>query len=149
MKNAISRSQDLRKGRVSELGRCYLITTCTYKRQKYFEDFCTARQLVQAIRYQDDSKRTETLAYVVMPDHFHWLFYLRASDLSKIVASVKWWISRRTEKTVWQRNYHDRALRKEESIISTSRYIVANPLRSGIVTAIGDYPHWDAVWLTG
>ena len=23
----------------------------------------------------------------------------------------------------------------------------ANPLRAGLVTRIGDYPHWDAIWL--
>ncbi|MES9878966.1 MAG: transposase, partial [Candidatus Sedimenticola sp. 1PA] len=28
-----------------------------------------------------------------------------------------------------------------------ARYIVANPLRGGLVESIGDYPHWDAMWL--
>jgi hypothetical protein len=28
-----------------------------------------------------------------------------------------------------------------------ARYIVANPLRAGLVEHLGDYPHWDAVWL--
>ena len=30
-----------------------------------------------------------------------------------------------------------------------ARYIVANPLRAGLVERVGDYPYWDAVWLTG
>jgi putative transposase len=30
---------------------------------------------------------------------------------------------------------------------SIARYIVANPLRAGLVERLGDYPHWDAVWL--
>jgi hypothetical protein len=28
-----------------------------------------------------------------------------------------------------------------------ARYIVGNPLQAGLVDRIGDYPHWDAVWL--
>jgi len=28
-----------------------------------------------------------------------------------------------------------------------ARYIVANPLRAGLVERIGDYPLWDATWL--
>jgi hypothetical protein len=26
------------------------------------------------------------------------------------------------------------------------RYIVGNPLRAGLVTGLGDYPHWDTQW---
>lgn len=28
-----------------------------------------------------------------------------------------------------------------------ARYMVANPLRAGLVSSIREYPHWDAVWL--
>ena len=28
-----------------------------------------------------------------------------------------------------------------------SRYVVANPLRAGLVERIGDYPYWNAVWI--
>ena len=30
---------------------------------------------------------------------------------------------------------------------AAARYIVANPLRAGLVKQIGDYPLWDAIWL--
>jgi len=38
-------------------------------------------------------------------------------------------------------------LRLDEKIIEVARYIVANPLRAGLVNCLGDYSHWDAVWL--
>jgi putative transposase len=47
----------------------------------------------------------------------------------------------------WQKTYYDHALRAEEDLRAQARYIVANPLRAGLVTDIGQYPHWDAVWL--
>ena len=47
----------------------------------------------------------------------------------------------------WQDGFHDHALRKEENVIEAARYIVANPLRAGLVSSVADYPHWDAVWV--
>jgi hypothetical protein len=49
--------------------------------------------------------------------------------------------------SVWQKTYYDHAVRKDEDIKGISRYIVANPLRAGLVHDIGDYPLWDAIWL--
>ncbi|MNR61582.1 hypothetical protein D3C85_1833710 [compost metagenome] len=48
---------------------------------------------------------------------------------------------------LWQHGFHDRAIRREEDLQAVARYIVANPLRAGLVERIGDYPLWDAVWL--
>ncbi|MBB5859537.1 hypothetical protein GGR69_001194 [Xanthomonas arboricola] len=28
-----------------------------------------------------------------------------------------------------------------------ARYLIANPLRAGLVARVGDYPFWDAIWL--
>ena len=55
-----------------------------------------------------------------MPDHLHWLL---------------------------QRGFHDRAIRKQDDLVAVARYIVANPLRAGIVDSIRNYPLWDAKWL--
>ena len=49
--------------------------------------------------------------------------------------------------SLWQRGYHDHAVRKEENIREIARYIVANPLRAGLVRSLKDYPYWNAVWL--
>ena len=46
-----------------------------------------------------------------------------------------------------QAGYYDHALRQEEDMQKIARYIVANPIRAGLVNKVGDYPHWDAIWL--
>ena len=51
------------------------------------------------------------------------------------------------ESALWQRGYHDHALRKDEDIKDVARYIVANPVRAGLVARVGDYSLWDTVWL--
>ncbi len=95
----------------------------------------------------------ESMAFVVMPDHFHWLVTLGNADLPKLMrrvrsqSAVKVNRFNSTNGQIWQRGYHDHALRKEEDLQSTARYVVANPLRAGIVKHLADYPLWDAIWL--
>jgi REP element-mobilizing transposase RayT len=90
-----------------------------------------------------------------MPDHFHWLVELcDGLLLSNVVGNLKCHSARIINQRlgmpgvpVWQRGFHDHALRREESVIDAARYIIANPLRAGLVRRVGDYPLWDAVWL--
>ena len=96
----------------------------------------------------------ESLAFVVMPDHFHWLFSLSDSrSLSECIKNVKAFSARRVNdllgfrRKVWQTGYYERAIRKEEDLEGVARYIVANPLRAGIVSSVRDYALWDAKWL--
>ena len=148
-------ASDLRKGRHSAAGQIYLVTTVTHRRQPLFEDLYTGRQAVKALCSSDREGSARTLAFVVMPDHLHWLIALgEGKPLSQVVADVKrrsaWRINAmagRTGRSVWQRGFHDRALRSEESIRDAARYVVANPLRAGLVRTICDYPLWDAAWL--
>ena len=84
------------------------------------------------------------LAWVVMPDHLHWLFVLNHSLISEVARRVK---GLGCYSKVWQKGFHDHAIRKDEDIKAVARYIIANPLRAGLVENIGDYPFWDAVWL--
>jgi hypothetical protein len=53
---------------------------------------------------------------------------------------------RGTAGAVWQPGFHDRALRHDESLVTAARYLIANPLRAGLVACPGNYPFWDTVW---
>lgn len=147
--------KDLRKGRYSQAGQWYAVTTVVYERKPLFHDLYLGRIVVNAMRYQDSQGYATTIAYVVMPDHLHWLFQLSGNhSLDKLVKSVKQFsatqINRRLGRTgqpVWQEGYYDHALRTEEDIKPAARYIVANPLRAGLVEKIGDYSLWDAIYL--
>ena len=141
-------SKDLRKGRHSEPNQIYLITTVTENRAPIFKNFHTARFLIQLLTNEQRLGRANTLAYVVMPDHLHWLMELTdKTDLSQIIQSVKTLSAKQFGRPFWEAGFHDHALRKEEDIIAIARYIIANPLRAGLVKHIGDYSHWDAIWL--
>jgi len=153
MVNDLPHGAALRKGRYSALGQIYLITAVTYNRAPLLENFQMAQCAIYALRSTTVVERVDTLAYVLMPDHLHWLFQLKEGDLSRVVQRVKsksaFEINRYqgANGQIWQRGFHDRALRKEDDVKKVARYIVANPLRAGLVESIGDYPFWDAIWL--
>lgn len=142
------RSHALRLGRYSEPGRIYLVTTVTRDRTPFFLDLAAARALIGALRFAQGQGHADTLAYVVMPDHLHWLMTLGDGiSLSTVVRSIKAVTSRRLGRPIWQPGFHDHAVRQDEDLVHMARYIAANPLRAGLVRNLGDYPHWDAIWL--
>lgn len=134
--------------------QAYHVTACTEARRPIFRDFACARLLVAEMRRLHEEEVLGSLAWVIMPDHLHWLFQLYEGEtLSSIVKRVKarssLAIGRHIESggPIWQRGFHDHAIRRDEDMLVVARYIVANPLRAGLVKHLGDYPLWDAIWL--
>lgn len=146
-------SHRLRFGRHSEQGRAYLITVVVHNRRLVFADWRVGRLLVAELKHVHEQGRVDSMAWVVMPDHFHWLFQLKGGTLAQVMQLTK---SRSTltinralnsKGAFWQSGYHDRAVRDGEDLCHLARYIVANPIRAGLVKRCGDYPLWDAIWL--
>ena len=143
----------LRVGRFSEPGRIYLLTAVTQNRRPVFADWYLGRLVVSEFRQAEQIGAAQSLAWVVMPDHFHWLLELHNGDLPRLMQGTKSRSARSVNKIrgfqtpLWQKGYFDRALRREEDLKAMARYIVANPLRARLVEQIGDYPLWDAIWL--
>ena len=144
----------LRRGRFSETGRAYHVTTTTHDRTPLFRDWRVGRLVAHSLRHLQNQGRAETLAFVVMPDHLHWLLVLgNAPSLSVLMHSLKGFSGKQVRQAldssgpIWQRGFHDHALRRDEDVRVVARYIVANPLRAGLVADIGHYPLWDAAWL--
>jgi putative transposase len=145
---------DLLRGRYSTPGQIYCVTSVVQNREPLFLDFYSARALIQQLRDQHARGHVKSLAWVVMPDHLHWLLQLdHAWPLQKVIKSVKARSALRINNrfsrsgSLWQRGYHERALRTPESVRTAARYVVANPLRAGLVERVGDYPHWDCIWM--
>jgi putative transposase len=148
MTRTTAHAHRLRSGRHSQSGHIYMITMVTAERRRVFEQFSAARTLIGYLKTENDLQRANTVAFVVMPDHLHWLMQLgEGATLSQVVRGVKSLTSHRLGYAVWQRGYHDHAVRHDEDLKAMSRYVIANPIRAGLVSSVGDYPHWDAVWI--
>ena len=86
--------------------------------------------------------------YVLMPDHLH-LFCSPMMDTSTpLLQWVSFWKSHaarnwpaREDAPVWQRDFWDTQLRKEESYAEKWPYVVENPVRAGLVTRSSDWPY--------
>ncbi|OGS93972.1 MAG: transposase [Gallionellales bacterium RIFCSPLOWO2_02_FULL_57_47] len=140
--------KNLRKGRVSLPNHAYLVTIVTASRKPAFISFAAARAAVRCLHDKDVVRHAQTLAYVVMPDHVHWLLQLgEEGNLSETVRLYKTRVSLLLRQQIWQRGFHDHAVRSDEDLRDIARYIIANPLRSGLASSVGEYPHWDAIWL--
>ncbi|OGT90454.1 MAG: transposase [Gammaproteobacteria bacterium RIFOXYA12_FULL_61_12] len=145
----------LRIGRFSEANRAYFVTTVLAERdRRYFTDLWLARIMVAEMRRLHDAGVVHSLAWVVMPDHLHWLFQIgEAATLAQVVKNLKARSAHRINQRLnrqgplWQKAYYDHALRRDEDVRQIARYICANPLRAGLVRMVGDYSHWDAIWL--
>ncbi|CAI8978103.1 REP-associated tyrosine transposase [Pseudomonas serbica] len=148
-----SHANHLRSGRYSQSGQIYLLTAVTRLREPLFSDWRVGRLVVEQFRQAQTEEQANSLAWVVMPDHFHWLIELQNNTLAGLMRATKSRCARtvnaRLGRTgqMWQKGFHDRAIRREEDLRAVARYIIANPLRAGLVRRVQDYPLWDAIWL--
>lgn len=145
---------DLRKGRRSQSEGEYFITFACSRRMPVFESHQLARIFCRQVAINEALHGCRWLSWVLMPDHFHGLLRLGDVSLPTVIAHLKGRSARQVNHarcesgSLWQRAYYDRALRVEDDRIQIARYIVANPLRAGLVDSIGNYPYWDSIYLS-
>jgi REP element-mobilizing transposase RayT len=66
------------------------------------------------------------------------------------------WLAQNRPGIRWQKDFYDHILRRDEDLIRHVRYILANPIRAGLVTDWRQYPYrgstifdldsWDDPW---
>ena len=89
-------------------------------------------------------------AWCLMPDHVHLL--LQDEDLVEFVRCFKGKLvpaarAIKSTRRLWQRSFHDHALRTDEALIQAAVYVWENPVRAGLVAEAQLYP-WNgsSVW---
>lgn len=147
-------SSALRVGRISEAGRIYLISFVTLNRARTFSDWDVARATARSFAEARLWRASQPLCWVLMPDHWHGLMQLSMLEsLPSLVGRLKAVTARSVNRvmnrsgTVWDRGYHEHAVRRNEDCVAIARCIVRNPLRAGLCDRVGDYPFWNASWL--
>ncbi len=146
-------STELRKGRYSHSGYIYMTTIVTHQREKHFASWEIGRLLCNEIKELHENNNVQSLAWVIMPEHCHWLFELRNIGLAKCMLKFKSrsaiTLNRHLQRNgrIWQPGYYERAMRDENEITQAAQYIINNPVRRGLVNNIHDYPLWDTIWV--
>lgn len=117
----------------------------TENKLPYFKNHALASAFDQLLKKTAKEKEIRLYAYCIMPDHIH-IMLESSSDCSIInyVRLIKGrfltYCRRFGLEMNFQRSYYDHLLRKEEDIEEVARYIIGNPVRTGIETALGEYP---------
>jgi putative transposase len=149
-------SRALRKGRVSVEGHIYHVTSHAVQGTSPFAESVVAFAMCLTFERTSNESGARLLTWVLMPDHAHWLIELGdETSLSYVVSRLKSAsagacnraVNASVGASIWQKGFYDRAIRRDEDLLSVARYIVANPLRAGLVERLGDYPWWNSVWL--
>ncbi len=144
-------SPRLQIGRRSEPGAWYVVTTVTYQRLQLFRDPRAAHIVVRELG-RSDGDGLRSLAWVVMPEHVHWLFQLGATPLPREIQTFKSLSARavnvelKRSGPVWQPGYFDHQIRSERAMRRQVCYLLDNPVRRGMVARAEDYPLLWCAW---
>jgi putative transposase len=125
----------------------YFLTCCTAGRCHWFDVHSTVAMTLSQIRRSAACFEIELLAWCFMPDHLHLLCggMSERSEFRRFVKDFKQRtghaFARRTAGRLWQPSFYERVLRDGEATEEVVRYILANPVRTGLVREPLSYPH--------
>jgi putative transposase len=123
----------------------YFITICCAPR--HVNQLChkqLASFLFETVEYRCQQKTWFAHVFLLMPDHVHTLlsFPLSKTPMRKIISQWKAWATKQFG-IHWQRDFFEHRLRDDENRIEKANYILANPVRAGLVKKPED---WEYVW---
>lgn len=145
-------SKLLRKGRASIKNQHYLITTTVFERKQVFNQAEAAEMVLKSLHWCEKQGKIALDAAVVMPDHLHFVMSLQSVSLAQLMHSLKGYTAYKINEllkkkgSIWQRHYHDHAIRQEEDLSEVVLYTLYNPVRAGLVNDFHDYPFWYCRW---
>jgi putative transposase len=131
----------------------YFLTFCVINRRRVFTNARVVDLALTKIRQCASDERFSLLAYCFMPDHLHLLVEGKheEADLRHFVSRAKQHSAAAHALTIgerlWQQGYYERVLRRSEDARTVARYILANPVRAGLVRDPREYPYLGSdVW---
>ena len=131
----------------------YFATTCTAYRRPVFTQRWVVTEVTEQLRHNAALFQFALVAYCVMPDHLHALIEAKSecADFEALMKRFKqttgFAYKKQTQQQLWQPGYHERVLRDDEASEAVARYILENPVRAGLSTAVGEYPYaWSDVY---
>ncbi|TVO64763.1 REP-associated tyrosine transposase [Denitromonas ohlonensis] len=145
---------DYRRNRIP--GGCYFFTVNLLDRDS--DALVVHMDLLRnAVRKVRSRRPFHIDAWVVLPDHMHAVWTLPPGDsdysgrwraikiaFAKALPKTEWRSPRRIakgERGIWQRRFWEHTIRDEADYAAHVDYVHINPLKHGLVEAVGDWPH--------
>ena len=142
----------LNKRIYSNQNQIFSITICTKDRQPIFNKELYAKTVIETFSTEHFQQHITPFAYCLMPDHLHLWISPIGCNLIDFIRRWKGYTANQLKKSgwngpCWQRSFYDHALRQEEDIPTTAKYIVNNPVRKQITKHWNEYPYSWYKWL--
>ena len=121
----------------------YFITVCCKQRGKnQLAHRALAKAILETVKHRNAQGICYAHLMMLMPDHVHLLLSFPGKEkrIQTIVSKWKEWTAK-TLKIEWQRDFFEHRLRKEETFREKADYILANPVRAGLVKESEDWPY--------
>ena len=118
----------------------YFLTFCTDQRHRIFLEESSVSLVRAQILRAAREKRFEISAYCFMPDHLHLIAsgcdeILEGKDVHQgIQAIFRVLFAKERGQRLWQRYGYERVIRDDAELALSVGYIVANPVRAGLVS---------------
>jgi putative transposase len=125
----------------------YFLTFCTNRRARFFVESPTVDLVLTHFLRAGREHRFALTAYCFMPDHVHLIASGCAedADVKSFITRAKqysgFYFKRDVGSALWQRYGFDRVIRGDRELACTIGYIVANPVRAGLVSHPSLYPY--------
>ncbi len=125
----------------------YFITICCLDRKDCFRDGGLVTKVLEVLKATAEQEDFYVWAYCFMPDHLHLLIEGKqeGADMRRFVSLFKQKAGFQFRKDwsmkLWEANYYEHILRKEEETLQVVRYIFENPVRKKIVEDYTSYPY--------
>ena len=126
----------------------YSVTFCVLHRRSVFTDADVVECVLSHFLEQATMFACAILVYCFMPDHVHMLVEGTSedADLRSFATRAKqksgFDFAARNQRRLWQKGYYERIVRDDEPTTELIRYIIANPVRAGLVIEPSGYPFW-------
>jgi putative transposase len=130
----------------SSAEHAYFVTIRAKPGTSPFLDERLASAVIESLTWTRERRSVSIFAYCLMPDHLHLLLQLpeAGAPLGDVIGALKRFTTRQSwglgfHGAIWQSRYYDRILRKSEDARQIAEYIMANPVRKGLVEAPEEY----------
>jgi putative transposase len=121
----------------------YFITICCRERgRNQLANSTIGPALIASIRHRNDRQLWYAHLVVIMPDYVHLIvtFGQIETRIQTVISKWKEWTAKSLE-IEWQRDFFEHRLRKEEGFREKADYVLANPVRAGLIQCGEDWPY--------
>jgi len=121
----------------------YFVTICCKKRgRNHLAHPAIGFPLLETIKHRNRRGIWYAHVALLMPDHVHLVLAFPDIDkrLQTVVSKWKEWTAK-SLKIEWQRDFFEHRLRKEEGFREKADYVLANPVRAGLVEKAEEWPY--------